>query len=70
MWFYFVTNFEFSCLAKLAEPYPVFGPTYMPQIPNVLHCIPNCAHEMLINVCWARLLSVFTLKPFALFIKD
>ena len=68
MWFYFITDSEFSCLAKLAKPYPVSGPTYMPQIPNLLNYIPNFALEVLIIVFWARLMSVFTLKPFALFI--
>ena len=34
LWFYFLTDSEFSCLAMLAKPYPVSGPTPMPQIPN------------------------------------
>ena len=69
MWLYCSTDSEFSCLAKLAKPYPVSGPTYMPEIPNLLHCIPSCAGEVLMIVYWARLMSVFILKPFALFIK-
>ena len=32
LWFYFLTDSEFSWLAKLAKPYPVSGPTPMPQI--------------------------------------
>ena len=36
MWFYFITDFEFSCLATLAKPYPLSDPTYMPHIPNLL----------------------------------
>ena len=36
LWFNFATAFEFSCLAKLAEPYLVSGPTYLPQIPRFL----------------------------------
>ena len=69
MWSYFVTHSKFSCLARLAEPCPLFGPTYMHQIPNLLHGIQNCAHEVLTSVYWAGVLSVFTLKPFALLIK-
>ena len=37
LWFYFLTDSEFSCLAMLAKPYPVFGLTPLPQIPNQLH---------------------------------
>ena len=43
------------------------GPNYMPYIPNLHHCIQNCALEVLITVYWAELLSVFILKPFAFF---
>ena len=50
MWCYFITDSEFPCSAKVAKPYFVSGPTYMPQIPNLLHCIPNCAVEVLIIV--------------------
>ena len=32
-----LTDSEFSCLAKLAKPFPVSGPTPMPQIPNQLY---------------------------------
>ena len=66
-WSYFVTDSEFNCLAKLAKPYPVSGPTYVPHIPNQLHCIQTSAHEVLITIYWARLLLVVTLKPIALF---
>ena len=31
MWFYFLTVCEFTCLAKLAKPYPVSCPTYLPR---------------------------------------
>ena len=30
LWFHFVTDFEISCLAKLAKPYHVSCPTYLP----------------------------------------
>ena len=62
MWFYFLTDSEFSCLAKLAKPYPVFGPAYMPQIPNQLHCIPNCAHEVLITILLGQTVVSFHIK--------
>ena len=45
--FYFLNDFEFSCLTMLAKPYLVFGSTPMPQIPNRLHCIQKSAHEVL-----------------------
>ena len=70
MWSYFVTDCGFSCLAKLAKPYPISGLTYMCHIPNLLHCMQNCAHEVFIALYWARLLAIFTLKPFALFLKS
>ena len=44
LWLYFVTVSELSYLAK---PYPVFGLTPMPQIPNQLHFIQMSAHEVL-----------------------
>ena len=47
LFFYFLTDSEVSCLAMLAKPYPVSGPTPMPLIPNQLHCIQNSAHEVL-----------------------
>ena len=28
LWAYLLTDSEFSCLAMLAKPYPVSGPTY------------------------------------------
>ena len=70
LWFYFLTDSEFSCLAKLAKPYPVSGPTYLPQFPNLFNGISNCAHEVLMTDYRARLMPVFTIKPIALFIKD
>ena len=47
LWFYLLTESEFSCLAMLAKPYTVSGPTSLPQIPNQLHCIQRRAHEVL-----------------------
>ena len=62
LWAYFLTDSEFSCLAMLAKPYPVSGPTYMPQIPNLLHCMSKCAHEVLETISEAILMSVFHIK--------
>ena len=39
LWCYVLTDSEFSCLAMLAKPYLVSGPTYMPLICNKLHCM-------------------------------
>ena len=50
LWFYLLIDSESSCLAMLAKPYPVFGPTYLPLIPNQLHCMSNCAHEVLATI--------------------
>ena len=47
LWAYFLTDSELSCLAMLTKPYPVSGPTYMPQMPNLLHCMSKGAHEVL-----------------------
>ena len=47
LWFYFLIDSEFSCLAMLAKPYPVSGLPPMPQISNQLHCIQKSAHEVL-----------------------
>ena len=55
-WAYFLTDYEFSCLAMLAKPYPVSGPTYMPQIRNLLHCTSKGAHEVLGIASEARLM--------------
>ena len=30
LWAYLLTDCECSCLAMLAKPYPVSGPTYLP----------------------------------------
>ena len=62
LWAYFLTDSEFSCSAMLAKPYPVSGQAYMPQIPNVLHCMSRHAHEVLQTVSEARLISVFDIK--------
>ena len=50
LWFYFLTDSDFSCLAMLAKPYPVSGLTPMPQIPNQLNCIQKNAHQVLARV--------------------
>ena len=47
LWFYVLTDSEFSCSAMLAKPYPVSGQTPLPQIPNQLHCFQKSAHEVL-----------------------
>ena len=70
LWAYFLTDSEFSCLAMLAKPYPVSGPTYMPQIPTLLQCMSKGAHEVLETILLARRMSVFTIKSFLLSICD
>ena len=45
LWFYALTDSDFSCLAMLAKPYPVSGPALMPQISNQLHFVQKSAHE-------------------------
>ena len=62
LWAYFLIDSEFSCLAMLAKAYPVSGPTYMPQIPSLLHCMSEGAHEVLETISEARLMSVFHTK--------
>ena len=47
LWFYVLTDSEFSCLAMVAKPYPVSDPTPMPLIPKLLHCNQKSAHEVL-----------------------
>ena len=47
LWFYILTYSGLSCLAMLAKPYPVSGPTPMPQIPNLHLFIQRSAHEVL-----------------------
>ena len=59
---YFLTYSELSCLAMLAKPYPVSGPTYLPQIPNQLYCMSKCAHEVLGTTLGAKMMPVFTYK--------
>ena len=59
---YLRTDSEFICLAMLAKPYPGSGPTYMPQIPNLHHCISKCTHEVLETISETRLMSVFHIK--------
>ena len=67
LWAYLLTDSEFSCLAMLAKPYPVSvsGPTYLPHIPNQLHCMSKCAHEVLRTILEARLMPVFIIESIA-----
>ena len=60
LWLYFLTDSEFRCLAMLAKPYPVSGPTPMPQIPNQLHFIQKSAHEVHGATLEAGVMPVFT----------
>ena len=47
LWFYVLTDSEFSCSAMLAKHFPVSGRTPLPEIPNELHCVEKSAHEVL-----------------------
>ena len=60
LWLYVLTDSEFSCLAMLDKPYPVFGPRPVPQIPNRLHCDQKSAHEVLGTILRACTMPVFT----------
>ena len=62
LWAYFLPHSDFSCLAMLAKPYPVSGPSQMPQIPNLHHCMSKGAHKVLRTVPEARRMSVFHIK--------
>ena len=62
LWFYIITDFELSCFAMLAKPYPVSCPAYLPQIPSQHHGMSKGGHEMLGTILLARLLSVFNRK--------
>ena len=57
-----LTDWKFSCLAVLAKPYPESGPTYLPQIPNQLHCMTKGALEVLQAISEAKRLSPFTIN--------
>ena len=46
LWFCFVLGSEFVFLAKLAKPYLLFRPTYLPHILNQLHCMETTAHQV------------------------
>ena len=70
LWARFVTLSEFNCLGNVAKPYSVSDPTYLLQIPNTLHYTHNSAHQVLITIYRARLLSFFTVQSFALFMKQ
>ena len=52
MWFYVLADSEFSWVAMLATPYPVSGPTPLPQIPNQLHYVQS-AHMKCLVLSWA-----------------
>ena len=56
------TESDFSCFAVLAKRNPVSGPTYLPLIPNQLHCILTCAHGVLETTLEVGLMPVFTFK--------
>ena len=60
LWFYLLTDSESSCLAMLAKPYRLSGPTPLPQIPNQRHCVGRTAHEMLGASLEARVMPGFT----------
>ena len=49
---------------RTRDPYfEILGaPTYLPLIPNQLHCMSKCAHEVLGTILEARLMPVFTYK--------
>ena len=49
MWFYFVTDFAFNWLAKLAKPHPVFGPTYLPRF--LTNSIASKVHMKCLALC-------------------
>ena len=66
---YFLTYSEFSCLAMLASSYPVSGSTYLPQIPNQLHCMSKSAQEVLGTILQARLMPAFTIQSIFLCIS-
>ena len=47
LFFYVLTDSEFSCLPMPAKPYPVSGPAPLPQIANKLYFFQKSAHEVL-----------------------
>ena len=60
LWFYGLTDSEFSSLAKPAKPYPVYGVTYLPLFPRQLYCLSVCAHKVLGTILAARPKPAFT----------
>ena len=56
LWFYVLTVFQFSCLAK---SYCVSGLTPLPHIPNQHHFIQKSAHEVSEANWEARVMPVF-----------
>ena len=59
---YFLSDSEFSYLAALAKEYPLSVPAHLPLIPNQLHCMSKCAHEVLCTILEPKLMQVFTYK--------
>ena len=57
LWYYVLTVFEFSCLAK---SYSLSGLGPLPHIPNQLHFIQKSAHEGLDANLEARVRPPFT----------
>ena len=55
LWAYLLTDSEFSCLAMLAKPYPLSGPTPMPLLPHQLRRIQISALEVIGAILEARL---------------
>ena len=70
LWCYVLTDSEFSCLAMLAKPQPVYRQTYLPLITNQLHCMSHCAHEVLGTILGAKRMPVFTTKLIVWLIDD
>ena len=66
--FYFLTDSAFRRLAMVGKPYPVCGPTYLALIPNQLHCMSNCAYEVLGTICGTGRMLVFSIKSIVLFV--
>ena len=59
LWVYYLADSEISCFAMLAKPYPVSGPTYLPQIPKRLLGMSKGAHQVLGTIFVASLTSRF-----------
>ena len=70
LWFYFLPDSQFSCLAMLAMRYPVSGPAKLPLNPNQLHYMSNCGHEGLGTICHATLMQASTIQSIILLILE